>query len=104
MAENNDRRLIDRLGTVSTSSLQRLRDITDAADAGNLNIGLTRSRGARVLDLLTGLAGVVQDGRRDDQAGAIVFRVQLADLRVVYRTVDELVDDQAPAVKPEGAK
>lgn len=100
MATNTDQRLIDRLGKVRAASLQRLRDATSASPAANAWAELQWTRGARVIDLLTGLAGVVQDGRRDDQTNQVVFRVQLADLRVVYRTVDELVDDVAPAVKP----
>jgi len=100
MATDNNRNLIDRLGKVSAPSLQRLRDISDRAAAADLGVGQRWVRGSRVIDLLTGLKGLVQEARPDSQTNVIVFRVQLADLRVVFRTVDELADDQSPAVNP----
>lgn len=100
MGTDSNRNLIDRLGKVSAPSLQRLRDISDRAAAADLGVGPRWARGARVIDLSTGLAGVVQEARPDSQTSAIVFRVQLADLRVVYRTVDELADDAAAVAPP----
>lgn len=104
MGTDSNRNLIDRLGKVSAPSLQRLRESSDAAALADRGAGPRWARGARVIDLSTGLAGIVQESRRDDQTAVIVFRVQLADLRVVYRTVAELADDAAAVAPPAGTK
>jgi hypothetical protein len=53
-------------------------------------IGLRFAPGARVVDLTSGLRGLVQYGDRDPHTSYERFRVQLVDARIVYRSEREL--------------
>lgn len=95
MATDKVRAVLDSLGAVSAQARERLTRAGEAASTAPNPLGLRFTDGTRVLDLTTGQRGRVQFGQRDAQTNTEVFRVQLADARVVWRTRDELELDRA---------
>jgi hypothetical protein len=53
-------------------------------------LGLAFAIGARVLDLITGERGFVQWSGRDASTNVELFRVQLADASIHWRTKEQL--------------
>lgn len=91
------RALLDDLGTVSAKERARLSAASSAPASRDNPLGLRFSNGARVIDLVTGLKGIVTSGARDAQTREELFRVQLADARAVYRLATEIEPDPSPA-------
>jgi len=95
MPSTRTRELIDRLGTMSAEERHRLTTAARGASSAPNPLALRFPPQARVLDLTTGVLGVVRVGDRDRETNTQRFRVQLDDARIVYRTDREL--EPAPA-------
>jgi hypothetical protein len=87
--------LLDSLGPVSDTERARLNAPAAGRSSADNPLGLRHLRGARVVDLVSGMTAVVQYGDRDPQTNVERYRVQLADASVQYRTRDQL--EPAPA-------
>lgn len=98
MPSDRIRVLLDSLGPVSEATRRALSGPSSIGSSSLNPLGLRFLQGARVIDLLTGQAAVVQFGTRDVQTNGDVYRVQLADASVHYRTREQL-EPASPAVR-----
>jgi hypothetical protein len=98
MASN--RTLIDRLGRVSDSSLERLRAAPGDGISGGASVALRFKAGDRVVDLATGSRAVVRAAEPRAGKSESLYTLELADKRVVLRGDGEIAADEAIAVKP----
>lgn len=84
------RAVLDRLRAQSKSDRETLSQAAAARQARLSVSALRFAPGDRVIDLTTGVRGVVRHGDHDPQTNYERFRVELADARIVYRTEREL--------------
>lgn len=97
MATDRVRALLDDIGKVSGRRLEQLRAGSAAPAAADNPLGLRFATGARVIDLVTGDRGLVQMGHRDGSTNAEIFRVQLTNASVQWRSREQLEPDPTPA-------
>jgi len=102
MAADRLRAILDNLGAAESKELERLRASGSAPAAVDNPLGLRFATGARVIDLVTGLRGVVHSGSRIASTNAELFRIQLVDASTQWRTPAQLEADPSPA-PPAGA-
>lgn len=100
MAMVSNRTLIDQLGKVSDSSLQRLRGASAADTSGGGSVALRFKAGDRVIDLATGSSAVVRAAEPRAGVHASLYILELADKRVVLRGDSEVAADESIVVKP----
>ena len=96
MASDRMRALLDNLAKSKDQELARLRAGNATPAATDNPLGLRFAHGARVLDVSTGVAGVVTREWRESATGGEHYFVRLDDGRLLPRASSELEPHPAP--------